>query len=260
MKLNDLLFHKWDEVGFMPGDTLLLHSDIKRLYRFLLRKGFKNISVDEILNSLIEFLTPQGTLVIPTFNFQFPEKEFFDANNTKSEMGVISEHARSLFASTRSGHPVYSFVTYGKYSTEFSKINNVSAYGNDSPFSFLLELDAKISVLGLDDQQSMTFYHHVEEMENVDYRFHKYFSGKYINRANEQSCRKYSIFVRNTELGVVTDVNPTGELLWSKGIYKGFRFNEDIGLRWCHSTKFYDFVSTLIQNKMALGNLYSLKR
>lgn len=260
MLLKELLFQKWEEVGLIPGDILLLHSDIKRLYRYLLRKGFKNISVDEILSSLIEFLTPNGTLVIPTFNFEFPDKKFFDINNTCSEMGVISEHARNLFASSRTFHPVYSFVSYGKYSTDFAKINNVSAYGDDSPFALLLDLNAKISVLGLDDQQSMTFYHHVEEMENVDYRYHKSFSGKYIDKNNEQSFRQYSIFVRNTDIGVVTDVNPAGELLWCKGIYQGYRFNEDIGLRWCHSTKFYDFVSKLIKQNIALGHLYSLEK
>ena len=41
-------------------------------------------------------------------------------------------------------------------------------------------------------------------MENVDYRYHKSFSGS-IDK-NEQSYRQYG------DIGVVTDVNPAGDL------------------------------------------------
>ena len=43
-------------------------------------------------------------------------------------------------------------------------MNNISAYYEESPFAFLARVEGKIASLDLEDQGSMTFYHHVEEM------------------------------------------------------------------------------------------------
>ena len=40
-----------------------------------------------------------------------------------------------------------------------------------------------------------------------------------------KSKQKYSIFVRDLDKGIITCVNPAGELLWSQGLYQGSRPN-----------------------------------
>jgi len=42
-------------------------------------------------------------------------------------------------------------------------------------------LDGKIRVFDLDNQSSMIFYHHIEEMCGVSYRLHKEFTGHYTD-------------------------------------------------------------------------------
>jgi aminoglycoside 3-N-acetyltransferase len=71
----------------------------------------------------------------------------------------------------------------------------------------LHELGGKILVIGLPWRGSMTFVHYVEEMKDVDYRFHKRFAGEYIDGDGERSVRDYFLFVRDMEAGVQTFVD-----------------------------------------------------
>jgi len=65
----------------------------------------------------------------------------------------------------------------------------------------------------------MTFYHYVEESLSVDYRLHKRFSAPYTDFDGEVSDRTYGLFVRKIDEGVVTHVDPMGEILWAKGLF-----------------------------------------
>ena len=80
--------------------------------------------------------------------------------------------------------------------------------------------------------QTHNLYHYVEESTSVDYRFHKRFSGPYRNSDGEVSDRTYGLFVRKVDQGVVTHVDPLGEMLWAKGLYSGNRPLTGCGLRW----------------------------
>ena len=74
------------------------------------------------------------------------------------------------------------FCAIGKYASKFGNIVNKSAYSNQSPFQLLRDLDGSVAVLDLEDQASMTFFHHVEELCKVDYRYLKDFHGNYVDK------------------------------------------------------------------------------
>lgn len=124
----------------------------------------------------------------------------------------------------------------------------------------LRELNGKIAVLDLADQESMTFYHYVEEMHKVPYRYFKDFTGDYTGYDGLIKKKKYTIFVRNLDEGIVTNVNPMGELLWKEKLYQGYRVNTKSGLRTIDANKLFDFVSSKIQLGQANGLLYILKK
>lgn len=170
-------------------------------------------------------------------------------------MGVLTERFRIDYKILRTKHPVYSFAVIGKDVNRFKK-NNFSAYGEESPFQVLKDLNGKIAILDLPEQKSMTFYHHIEEMNNVEWRYHKIFEGFYEDFENKKTKQKYSIFVRNLEKGITTHVNPAGELLWSEGLYQGSRPNTGSGLRVVNANQMFEFISKLIIQKKALGILY----
>ncbi len=249
------LSEKWNQSGVNFGDCILLHSNIKRVYKSLLRKGDKN-PLETILDSFIDAVGQDGTLIIPLFNFDFISGSTFDVRNTPSQMGSLSEYARNISPSSRSGHPVYSFCAFGKYASEIIKINNSSAYSQESPFGFLTKVGGKIAILDLEDQESMTFYHHVEEVCKVEYRYMKYFSSGYIDENGLSSIKEYSIFVRDINKGVLTHVNPAGEYMWEKGIYFGDRPKINTGLRTASAKDVFEFVKEIINSGKAEEMLF----
>lgn len=255
--MNETLQQRWKRSGLSDGDTVLIHSNIKRtLVEY--RRNKIAISPQDILESFLDVIGPKGTLLLPLFNFDFAKGVPFDIRNSESQMGALTEVGRKFSGAVRTGHPIYSFAVIGYKSSEFEGIDNVSGYAEDSPFGVLKRLNGKIGSLDLEDQNSMTFYHHVEEVKRVDYRYFKSFSGDYTDLSGQTKNKKYDLYVRDIELGVMTDVNPAGELLWNAGLYSGFRPKEGPGLRLVNAQAMFHFVEEIIENGKALGTLYSI--
>lgn len=248
----------WRGSGITPGDILLIHSSMRRAYLEVMRSGNKADSVI-LIESLLNEVGSGGTLVFPTFNFDFPNSKYFSMQSTPSQMGKITEDARLLCNGVRTGHPIYSFFAIGKNSQQFANVDNKSGYGENSPFALLREMDAKICIVDLQDQESMTFYHHVEEMCNVEYRFHKIFRGRYEDLEGVTSEKEYSLFVRNLQLGVQTDVNRMGELLWREGLYRGNRPGVKNGMRTIRAAQLFDRTKQIIEEGKARNFLYSIQ-
>jgi len=252
------LVDEWHEAGIEEGDVLLIHSSIKRTLQRYMKQDMKS-SPQLILDSFLSAIGPSGTLLLPLFNFDFTEGVAFDIRNTPSHMGALTNAGRVHPLAIRTGHPIYSFAAIGACSGKFKGVDNFSGFGNGSPFAMLRELNGKIAVLDLPDQNSMTFYHHVEEMNNVPYRYHKVFKGKYIDHKGHSELRTYGLFVRNIEKGVLTHVDPTGELMWHAGLYSGYKPGEKSGLRVISAKKMYDFTSDIIKSGRAKGLLYRIE-
>lgn len=128
-------------------------------------------------------------MLFPLFNFDFTESIPFDIRSTPSRMGALAETARTWPGSVRTGHPIYSFAALGAQAQKFSGVDNRSGYSANSTFCMLHDMDGHIAIIDLPDQHSMTFYHHVEEMHEVPYRYFKDFSGSYTDAAGQTSER-----------------------------------------------------------------------
>ena len=251
--MQETLSENWAKCGVEAGDTLLIHTSLRRTL-----KKF-DTTPEIVLKSFLDILGEKGTLLLPLFNFDFTKGVPFDIRSTPSQMGALTEAGRLYPGAIRSGHPIYSFAAIGAHAQHFD-VDNVSGYGKESPFAILRELDGKIGVIDLLDQNSMTFYHHIEEMHDVPYRYHKEFTGDYTDAQGNTTERTYSLFVRDIKKGVLTDVNPMGELLWEKGLYKGDRPKEDTGLRVISANVMYDEVSKVIKEGRAEELLYSIEK
>ncbi len=251
------LAEAWRQSGLQEGDLALIHSSISRTVRELRLAG-DEATPEVLLDSFRHAVGPSGTLVLPLFNFDFTRGEPFDIRHTPSQMGALTEAARTSAQAVRTGHPIYSFAALGRQASEFRGVVNRSGYGADSPFGIIHRLGGKIAVLDLPDQRSMTFYHYVEELETVPYRFHKQFTGSYVDAsgiAGEMTC---SLFVRDLERGVVTDVDRMGEELWRQGLYRGDRPGVGSGLRVIEARALVDAVQAVIRAGRARDYLYSL--
>jgi aminoglycoside 3-N-acetyltransferase len=253
--LINILARRWNDAGINPGDLVLIHSSLRRTLNTLKSEGTPATPQD-IFESFCTSVGPEGTVLFPTFNFGFCSGESFDIRHTPSKMGALTECARLAPSSVRTGHPIYSFSVLGKKADLFKGIDNISGYGTDSPFAILHKNGGKIASLDLDDQNSMTFYHYIEEHHRVPYRYFKGFTGPYTDWNGVEGNKTYKIYVRDINAGVKTNVNPAGEMLWLEGLYVGDRPGEGSGLRIIDSNNMFDFISDIIDRNMALGNLY----
>ena len=248
----------WRQAGVQEGDVLLLHSNLGRTLRRCARvSGSADPAI--VLRSFLQALGESGTLLLPLFNFDFTSGIPFDMLKTPSQMGTVTEVARQWPGAVRTGHPVYSFAAIGAQQQLFRGLVNASGYGADSPFGLLRALDGKIGVIDLPDQNSMTFYHHIEEHLNVPYRHHKQFVGDYTDENGNASSRRFSLFVRDIERGVHTHVDPMGELLWQQGLYSGCRPRDRHGLRVISAAPMFDAVAEVINTGRAEGLLYEIR-
>ena len=254
----DSLAQQWRTAGVTPGDTLLLHSNIKRTLLTCRRAG-RTVSPADVLDSFLRALEPSGTLLLPLFSFAFTKGVPFDIRQSPSEMGVLTEAGRVHPGAVRTGHPMYSFAAIGANAGRFRGVDNVSGFGEDSPFAILRELDGSVAALDLDEQNSMTFYHHVEEMKRVPYRYFKDFTGTYIGWEGVASTKTYRLYVRDVARGVVGEGNPASDMMWERGLYVGDRPGVGSGLRVIKARAMFDFLANLIDTDRALGTMYSIQ-
>ncbi len=199
--------------GLQPGDALLVHSSYKSF-------GGVDGGPQTVIDALLDVLTPEGTLIMPNFNFDFCKGEPWDVRETPSHMGIITELVRKDPRAKRVFHPIYSFAIIGKHAGYFTAERYQSSYGENSVFGKLRELNGKIMVIGLSYTNSMTFFHHVEEMEGVDYRYMKAFTGPVTDWDGTTSEQTFTMLVRDIDRGVVTEVDPMGALMEEHGVIK----------------------------------------
>jgi len=213
------LLSDFQNLGVKAGDTLLVHSSYKSL-------GEVDSGPQTVIDALLEALGEKGTLIMPTFNFDFCRGVDWDVRETPSQMGFMTNLVRTDPRATRVFHPIYSFAVIGKHAEAFGALRDKSSYGANSAFAKLRELDGKIMVVGLSYNDSMTFFHHIEEMEGVHYRYLKDFTGNITDWDGNASVDTYQMLVRNLEMGVQTMVDPMGALLEDAGISKSQKIGE----------------------------------
>lgn len=208
-------------LGVMQGDTLLVHSSYKSF-------GEVDGGPETVVRALETALgtDKDGTLIMPTFNFDFNKGVPWDVRKTRSKMGALTEIVRMDKRAKRVFHPFYSFAILGKHAEMLGALRYKSAYERNSVFGKLRDLDGKIMVIGLSYNNSMTFFHHIEQMEGVDYRFLKQFTGEVTDENGNTYTDTFEMLVRDVDKGVLTMVDPMGALMEEHGVIKSAKIGE----------------------------------
>lgn len=229
----DDLVSGFQKLGLERGDVLLVHSSYKSF-------GGVEGGAQTVIDALLSILGEEGTLIMPTFNFDFCKGEPWDVRNTPSHMGIITELVRNDPRSCRVFHPIYSFAIIGEHQETLCSINEKSSYGKNSLFGKLRELDSKMMIIGLDYTNSLTFFHHVEEMEGVGYRYIKAFTGEVTDWEGNSYEDTFYMLVRDLEKGVITEVNPMGALMEQVGIVQVDNIGEAV-VKLMRANEVYEF-------------------
>jgi len=209
------------KLGVMEGDTLLVHSSYKSFGEVDGGPATVNRALEAAVGT-----DKDGTLIMPTFNFDFNKGEAWDVRTTPSKMGVLTELVRQDPRAKRVFHPFYSFAILGKHAEMLGSLRYKSAYERDSVFGKLRDLDGKIMVIGLSYNNSMTFFHHIEQMEGVDYRFLKQFTGQVTDENGNTYTDTFEMLVRDIDKGVLTMVDPMGALMEEQGVIQSAKIGE----------------------------------
>jgi aminopeptidase-like protein/aminoglycoside N3'-acetyltransferase len=213
MITKKFLMDEFRSLGMTDGDTIFVHSAYSTLGR---APGGVEGGPATVNEAILEVVGPEGTLIQPTFNYDFLKGVPWDIRITPSQMGVLTELLRVDPRAKRMFHPIYSMAAIGKYADELAAHRTTDCFGETTIFKKFRDWNAKVLVLGLPYSKSFTFLHHCEQAAEVDYRFLKEFKGIAIDFNGKPHEVTYTMLVRDVERGVVLDFEPIGALLDSQ--------------------------------------------
>ena len=196
----------FSDLDIKKGDNVLINSDIKKIliyYKQIKKKFDSNIILDGLQNKI----NKNGTLLLPTFNWDFCSGKEFDYLKTPSRSGSLTKIALSREDFTRTQNPIYSFAVYGESKNYLKKLEHKNCFDLNSPFGFLLKNKGKNLFIDIDYKESLTFVHVAEQHVGVNYRYLKRFNSNYIDENNKISLSDYTMFVRNEGFNGITYID-----------------------------------------------------
>ncbi|NOH00719.1 MAG: AAC(3) family N-acetyltransferase [Chloroflexi bacterium] len=233
------LIDGFGQIGIKNGDTIMVHTSYKSL-------GGVEGGADTVIDAFIELAGKDGTVMFPAFNFQsWTENHYWDALETPSRMGAITEQARLRPNAKRTPHPIYSFSVLGKRAEEFSKTEDVEAYGPNSAFALFHKINGTIVSIGLDFNSTFSMHHYIEYNVGCDYRRIKEFSGIYVGYDRKPQVKMYSMFVRKDDT-VKTYINPGMNELLAAGVIKEIQVGA-AKVHFATANDFYDNMSVIVR-------------
>ena len=150
-------------LGLAAGDMVMVHSSLSSFGRVA---G----GAPTVVAALLEVLTPQGTLVVPTFSRYLQGEPVWDREHTPSLMGKISETVRTWPGALRSSHAAHPLAAIGAQAEAICRRPHRTGFGPDSPFQTLVDQDAWVLLMGV-SYSNCTLFHLLEATANVPYRF-----------------------------------------------------------------------------------------
>jgi len=181
------------KLNISEGDVLLLTSDILKL-AMKARKAEKSFSSDAFIDSFLEALGAEGTLLIPAYNFDLEDGDAYSISETGPMTGSLAVAAMKRTDFIRTSNPLHSFLVCGKDANLLAEMNNSSSFGSDSPFAYLMEKNAIMIFAGTSISEAMTFTHFVEESLQVRYRKNKKINILYTDHKGKKEHRNYTLF------------------------------------------------------------------
>lgn len=217
---DDLL----DALAVRKNERIWLSSEIIKLALMCKKEG-ERFDASELLDTFQDAIGLEGTLLIPTFSFEFSDDGRYDYRLSRSTSGALGNVALKRDDFKRTRHPMHSFAVWGKDAEYLCAMENKHSFGVDSPFEYCRKNNVRQIILGTDYTHAMTFVHYAETMCKVPYRFAKTFSGIYVTENGTEEERTYDYAARRLDVGTTEQFNRIGALLEQKGIAKTINYN-----------------------------------
>lgn len=151
-------------LGIAEGDVVFAHIAYDEF------TGFTGRPTD-VISSLREAISISGTLLMASMPFGGTAVDYvqsgkmFDVRGTPSRMGLVTEMFRRAPGTLRSLHPTHPVLANGPAAKDLISEHQIASTpcGAHSPFAKLLNVNAKIALLGT-GIGALTFFHFIEEL------------------------------------------------------------------------------------------------
>jgi len=134
------------ELGLGNEDSVLIHSD-STLAMQLSGAEWWEEAFEFQIDALQAAVGPNGTLLVPTFNYDFCEGVPYDHAESRSQVGMFTNFVLDLPQSTRSFHPIFSFAGFGSGAESLLETSSNSSFGPGSVFENMYDADTLILFL-----------------------------------------------------------------------------------------------------------------
>lgn len=220
------------------GDCVYVVSDMLELAKVYKEQGVK-LELNLLIDKLQQIVGEDGTLLFPTFNWDFCRGIGFDYHRTPVRTGALSKAALKRRDFARTAHPLYSFAVWGAHRQELLENDSVDSFGPGTIFDMLYDWNAKALVIGLSPLQGVTYIHHVEQKVGVPYRYNKEFMGDYTDESGVCTKRTYRMYVRDLEMDPkhINGFEPLAEQMKTNGLIQTDVYSGSVP---CHMLRISD--------------------
>lgn len=209
------LLELWSCLGMSYGQTVLCHSFLPSLGRLV-------PSADIVIDTILQTIGKDGTLIVPTFTYSHFRTEVFDVDNSPSTVGILGDLVRKRSHAVRGTDPNFSMAAIGPKAAWLSRRDTIHSLGENTPFDKLIKENASILLIGV-DFTALPLFMHLEKIHQVDYRYDKRFSGHSINQGKiyqDQSIH----YVRDEKKNPESFRSRAGDILDKTSFCKKIRF------------------------------------
>ncbi len=147
-------------IGLSPRCRVMVHSSLKSF-------GHVEGGAGTVIGALMDVLTDQGLLLMPSFNHFAPFRPggpgYFDPRETPTTNGMIPETFRRMPGVWRSLNPTHPYAAWGRDAERYTERHHLTlTMGADSPLGLLGREGGYGLLLGTDYRPNT--YKHVVEM------------------------------------------------------------------------------------------------
>lgn len=202
----NLIIRELKDRGLNSGDILVMHASFNEL-------KVLGLSPIEIVNSLLDYLGPEGTLAMPSIAI-YPEPQVekdgtiknifdYDVKSTKIWTGAIAKAMISDPRSHRSLHPLNSMVAIGKHAIKMMEDNEKDPYpcGVMSSWSFCANRNAFVLGLGTDLTHSLTMIHVAEDTQGENWVVPNWYQDRIFRIINGENTFQLKVKERKYKWG-----------------------------------------------------------